>query len=56
MRKEVSPPVLIGAIVVAVLILGLIGWKMFVPSSGGGGSPDVLKAAHARKSKLDGGD
>jgi len=56
MKQEIKPPVLIAVMIVVVLILGLIGWKMFSPPSTDSGSAEMLKAAHARKNKLDGGD
>jgi hypothetical protein len=54
MKKEISPPMMIAAIVVAVLILGLIGWQVFSPPSQASGSPDMLKAAQARKAAREG--
>ncbi len=53
MKQKVSPQIMAGVIGVVVLILGLIAWKVFVPTSEGG-SPDVLKAAKARKSAREG--
>lgn len=53
-KKEITPPMLIAVVAVVVLILGVIGWKVFAPSSDSG-SPDQLKAAKLRKKKLDGG-
>lgn len=55
MKNEVSPPLLIGAIVALVLILGFIGYKVFVPSNTAL-SPEQLKAAQAHKKMKDGGD
>ncbi len=48
MKSKISPPVMIGAICAAVLLIGLIAWKMFIPASESG-SADIVKAAHIRK-------
>ena len=41
MRSNVSPTVLAAIVVVAVIALGLLGWKYLGPNTGGGASENL---------------
>lgn len=57
MKNEVGKPVIVGVIVVVLVIVAVIGWKVFAPGGGapsGGGTKDTAaRDAHFRAHPAD---
>jgi hypothetical protein len=55
MKQEITPPMLIAAVVAVVVIIGVISWINFgAHGSSGSLTGDQLKAVHAAKRKREG--